>query len=103
MLSQCLSGLKPMIMSDRRNGPLYADPRVFGAESYSYYLRHLRDNFVKVPAKLGVCSYSCKELVKEMFNRVAYAPTQLEYDVALEKVRAYKPSLMTWVEDNDLK
>jgi len=103
VLSECLGGLKLVIMSDRHDGLLYVVPRVLGAENHNYCLRHLWENFVKTNAKHGVCSNSCKDLMKKMFSRVAYAPTRLVYDVAVEELRAYKALLATRVEDNGSK
>jgi len=39
--------------------------------------------------------------LKEVFNRIAYAPTGVEYGVAVEKWRKYKPQLTDWVERNE--
>ena len=39
--------------------------------------------------------------MKEIFNRIAYAPTWVEYGVAVEDLRKYKPQLVAWVERNE--
>ena len=93
VLQECLRGLKPVIMSDRNEGLLYAVPKVFGLENLTYCVRHLRDNFLGKAAKLGIRKDASKDLLKEMFNRLAYAPTSLEYDVALGELRYYKVEL----------
>ena len=56
---------------------------------------------MKVPGKHEVRCDASKELVKQMLNRVAYAPTMLEYDVATEELRSYKAPLATRVQEND--
>ena len=61
-------GLKPVIMSDRNEGLLYAVPKVFGLENHTYCARHLRDNFLGKAAKLGIRRDALKDLLKEMFN-----------------------------------
>jgi len=40
-------------------------------------------------------------LLKEVFNRIAYAPMGFEYGVAVEELRKYKPQLAAWVERNE--
>ena len=90
-----------MIMSDRNEGVLYAVAKVFGVENHSYCVRHLKENFLGRAAKLGIRRDVSKDLLKEMFNRVAYAPTTAEYELALAELRKYKRELACWVEDNE--
>jgi len=45
---------------------------------------------MKVATKHEVQYDAFRELVKLMFNKVAYAPTTLEYDVAIKKLRSFK-------------
>ena len=101
VLQECLGELKPVIMSDRNEGLLYAVPKVFGLENHTYCARHLRDNFLGKAAKLGIRRDASKDLLKEMFNRLTYAPTGPEYEVALGELRHYKVELARWVEDNE--
>ena len=61
----------------------------------------MRENFVGYAGKKGVRRNATKDLVKEMFNRVAYAATGAEYGEALEELRQYKQELARWVEDNE--
>ena len=42
-----------------------------------------------------------KELMKKMFNRIAYTLTALEYDVSMKELRAYNRPLTIWVQKND--
>lgn len=103
MVAQRLGGLKPVIMSDRHPIILPTVIQVFGKEYHSYYLCHLRGNFLKEAGKHGICKEATKQIVKEMLYKVAYAPTVGEYNVVLEELRGYKEELRTWVEDNELK
>ena len=90
-----------MTMSDRNEGLLCAVAKVFGVENHSYCVRHLRENFFGRAAKFGIRRDASKDLLKEMFNRVAYAPTAAEYELALAELRKYKRELVCWVEKNE--
>ena len=79
MVAQCLVGLKPVIMSDKHPTLLSTMAYVFGKEYHSYCLRHLIEYFLKEAAKHGIRKEATKQIVKEMFYRVAYAPTVGEY------------------------
>ena len=102
-LHECLGGLKPVVMSDRKNGLLVGVPRVFGAENHTYYVRHLTENLTTEAGRLGIRSKEAKDLIKEMFNRVAYATTAAEYDCALQEMRTFKRKLALWVEKKELE
>jgi len=52
-------------------------------------------------AKLGIRRDASKDLLKEMFNRVAYAATMVEYELALGELRKYKRELASWVEKSE--
>jgi len=71
-LHECLGSLKPVIMSDRNQGLLAGVPSVFGAENHTYCVRHLTENLLTEAARLGIRRNASKDLVKEIFNRVAY-------------------------------
>jgi len=58
-------------------------PRVFGIENHSYYLRHVQEKFLIYAGKVGIRRKTSKDLLKEVFNRIAYAPTGVEYVVAV--------------------
>ena len=77
-----LRRVKPVGMFDRNERVLYAVPIVFGVANHCYCVRHLRYNFLGRPAKLGIRRDASKDLLKEMFNRVAYAATTTEYELA---------------------
>ena len=79
-----------VIMIDRHKSLLHAVLRVFGLENYCYCIMHVRENFVKYAAKVGIRRDATKDLVKEMFNRVAYAATAAEYGQVLDELRHYK-------------
>jgi len=64
-------------------------------------VRHLRVNFLGKATKLGIRKDALKDLLKEMFNRLAYAPTGPEYEVALDELRHHKVELERWVEENE--
>jgi len=51
--------------------------------------------------RLGIRRKEPKELIKEMFNRVAYATTPTEYDCALHEMRSFKLELALWVEKKE--
>ena len=101
MLQECLGGLKPVIMFDLNEGLLYTVPKVFRLENHTYCVRHMRDNFLGKAAKLGMRNDASKDLLKEMFNRLAYGPTGPEYEVELGELRDYKVEFARWVEDNE--
>ena len=96
-------GLKSVIMFDRHPVLLPMVAQVFMKEYHSYYLRHLTENFLMEATKYGIRKQATKQIVKEMFYRVAYAPTVVEYSVALDEIRCYKTKLATWVEENEPK
>jgi len=93
VLHECLGGMKPVIMTDGHQSLLHAVPIVFGLENHCYCIVHVRENFVKYTAKVGIRLDATKDLVKEMFNRVAYAATTAEYGHALDELRHYKQEL----------
>ena len=74
-------------MSDGNQGLLAAMPQVFWKEDHTYCVRHRTENFVGEAGKLRVRRNASKELVREMFMRVAYAPTVVEYNSAMEELR----------------
>jgi len=84
MVAQCLECLKLVIMSDKHLTILPVVAQVFGKEYHSYCLRYLTKNFLKEAAKHGIRKEATKQIMKEMFYRVAYAPTAGEYNVALD-------------------
>jgi len=95
MVAQCLGGLKLIIISDRHPAILPMVAQVFGKEYHSYCLQHLTENFLKEAAKHGIHKELTKQIVKEMFYRVAYAPTVGECNFALDELRCYKAELGT--------
>ena len=56
---------------------------------------------MKEAAKHGIRKEATKHIVKEMLYRVAYAPTAVEFNVALYELRGYKGELGAWVDDNE--
>ena len=54
VLHECLGGMQPMIMNDKNQPLLFAVPRIFGIKNHSYYLRHVRKNFLTYAGKLGI-------------------------------------------------
>ena len=56
---------------------------------------------MKEAAKHSIRKEATKQIVKEMFYRVTYAPTMGEYNVLLDEMRCYKVELAKWVEDNE--
>ena len=96
-----LGGLKPVVMLDRHNGLLTGVRRVFGAENHTYCVRHLMENLMTEAGRLGIRRNESKDLIKEMFYRVAYATTAAEYDCALKELRKFKRELALWVERNE--
>ena len=100
-LQECLGGMKPVVMSDRHNGLLAGVARVFGAENHTYCVRHLMENLMTEAGRLGIRRNESKDLIKEMFNCVAYATIAAEYDSALEEFRKFKCELAQWVEKNE--
>jgi len=98
---ECLGGLEPVIISDRNPALLAVVAQVCGKEYHSYCLRHLTENFLKEAAKYGIQKEAMKQIVKEMLYRVAYAPTAVEFNVALYELRGYKGELGAWVDDNE--
>jgi len=88
-------------MSDRNQGLLAGMPRVFGVENHTYCVRHLIENLMTKAGRLGIRCNASKDLIKEMFNRVAYATIAAEYDCALDEMRRFKRELALWVEKNE--
>jgi len=103
MVAQCLGALKPVIISNRHPAILPVIAQVLGKDYHSYFLGNLTENFLKEKAKHGIRKEATKQIVKEMFYRVAYALIGGEYNAALEELRRYKAELGTWVEDNQLE
>jgi len=101
LLRECLGRMQPVIMSDRNQGLLSAVPRVFEIENQSNCLRHRQENFLTYGGKLGIRRQASKDLLKEVFNRIAYASTGVEYGVGMEELRKYKLQWATWVECNE--
>jgi len=87
VLRECLGGLQPVIMSDKNPALLFSVPRVFGIENHTYCVCHVRENFLTYTGKVGIRRQASKDLLKEVFNRVAYAPTGVEYGLAMDELR----------------
>ena len=103
MVAKCLGSLKSIIMLDRNPVTINVVAQVGTQEYHNYLLHHLAENFVKATTKHCIQERTTKQIVKEMFYRVAYIPTTGEYNVALLKLRCHKAELVDWVEDNDPK
>jgi len=52
-------------------------------------------------SRSGIWWNASKDLIKEMFNRVAYATTVVEYDCAIDEMRRFKRKLALGVEKNE--
>lgn len=96
VVQECIGGLRPEAYHN-------VVATVFGVENHTYCVRQLREIFLGRAAKLGIRRDASTDLLKEMFNRVAYAPTRVEYELALAELRKYKQDLACWVEENELK
>ena len=96
-----MSGLQPVIMSNRNPALLFSVPRVFGIENHTYCVRQVHENFLTYAGKVGIRRQASKDLLKEVFNRVAYAPTGVEYSLAMDELRKIKLELVAWVKRND--
>jgi len=77
-----LGGLKPVIMLDCNKGLLAGVPAVFGKENHAYCVWHVIEKFLSEATKLGNRRNALKNLLKEMFNRLAYATTKVEFEGA---------------------
>ena len=88
-LHQCLRVLKSVIMSDRNKGLVEGAPLVFGADNHTYCVRHLMENMLTEAVRLGIRRNASKDILKEMFNRIAYATTVAEYDSAMDEPRRF--------------
>lgn len=64
VLTDCLDGLKSVIMLDRNPDLLYVVLSMFGAENHCYYFGHVWENFVKAVTKHRVRCDASKEFVK---------------------------------------
>jgi len=101
VLRESLGGLQPVIMSDRKSALLFSVPRVSRIENHTYYVRHARENFLTYAAKVGIHLQASKDLLKEVFNRVVYALTGVEYGLTMDELWKFKPEFAAWVECND--
>ena len=103
MLQECLGELKPVIMFDQNEGLSYVVPKVFGLENHTYCVSNSRDNFFGRVTKLGIRKEKdvSKNLLKEMFNQMAYAPNGAQYKVELRELRQFKGDLARRVEDDE--
>ena len=63
----------------------------------------MRENFIGAAANVGFRCDASKDMLKLMFNRVAYAPTNGEYMQALEELRTVKSALAAWIQNNEPK
>ena len=52
--------------------------KVFGLENHTYCIRHLRENFIWVDEKMSFKHDTSKDMLKDMFNVVAYVPSDGE-------------------------
>ena len=59
------------------------------------------ENMLTEAARLGIQRNASKDLLKEMFNRIAYATIVAEYDSAMDELRRFKRELAVWVKEND--
>ena len=77
------------------------NPKGVGQERHTYCVRHLRENFLAAATRYGFRKVVTKDLLKAMFNRVAYAPSLVEYGIAMDDNRTFKRELAEWVEKNE--
>ena len=59
------------------------------------------ENMLTEAARLGIRRNASKNLLKEMFNRMAYATTVAKYDSGMDELRRFKRELAVQVEEND--
>ena len=60
-----------------------------------YYVRHVMENFLSKVVKLGIRRNASKNLLKEMFNRLAYATMKVEYEGALDELGSINNSWLS--------
>ena len=101
VVRECIGGMQPVIMLDRNNALLHAVPKVFGQKRHAYCIRHLRENFLTAVGKYGFRRKVTNDLLKAMFNHEAYAPSSVEYSIAMDEMQKFKPELVEWVEKNE--
>ena len=82
-----------VVMSHRKKLLEYAVPKVFGIGNHTYYLRHLRENFVTHAGMYGLKGQAMKDLLKEIVNQVAYAPSSFEYGLATDEMKKLRREL----------
>jgi len=61
-------------------------------------VRYLIENLIGEASKLGIMRNATKELIQDMFNRVAYAMIMAEYESAMGELTKYRRELVVWVE-----
>ena len=66
-------------------------------------MRHLRENFLTHAVKYGLKRHATKDLLKEMFNSIVYAPFATEYGLAMKEMKKLRHELVKWVEGNELE
>jgi len=54
----------------------------------------------RATAKLGFRQEGSKDMLKEIFNRVAYVPIDGEYMEAIDELRKLKSSFVVWILDS---
>lgn len=97
----CLGGLRPVIMSERHPEIIAGVEQVFGKENHAYCLRQITESFMKEAGKHGLRKETTRLIVKEMFNKVAYATNTADYDSEMEELRRCKRQLAEWIEANE--
>jgi len=60
-----------------------------------YCVRHVMENFLSKVVKLGIRRNASKNLLKEMFNRLAYATMKVEYEGALDELGSINNSWLS--------
>lgn len=58
-------------------------PKVFGIEFHMWCLRHLRENFLTHAGKYGLKRHATKDLLNEMLNSIACAPSATEHGLVI--------------------
>jgi len=77
--------MKPVIMSGIHKSIVWVVMQAFGQENHCFCVIHVKGNFMAYASKLGIRRNASKDLLKEMFNRVASAPIAVEYGQVLEQ------------------
>lgn len=98
-LKLIIRSLEVVVLSDRHPGIISSVAEIFGEENHCFCLRHLKENFNSELMKLGITRRVMKENASDLFDAIAYANTDVDFNMCMANLEAFNTKLAEWVKN----